>query len=120
MLDEADVFFESQTEKNHFMNGIIATCLRMLERFEGVILLTTNRASNFDPEILSRIHIIVEYPGLKQDQRMGIWKSSLDRALTAQGPSGLSDEEVAGLASWKMVNRYVCAHVAVIMAHYSS
>ena len=94
LLDEADVFLETRTEKSHFMNGIVAVFLRMLEWFEGVMFLTTNRASNFDPAILSRIHITVEYPGLKQDQRMGIWKSSLNRARTAKGPSDLSEEEV--------------------------
>jgi SpoVK/Ycf46/Vps4 family AAA+-type ATPase len=98
LLDEADVFLETRTEKNHFMNGIVGVFLQMLEWFEGVMFLTTNRALNFDPAILSRIHIMVEYPGLERDQRMGIWKSSLNRARTAQGPSDLSDEEVAELA----------------------
>ena len=111
LLDEADVFLETRTERNHFMNGIVAVFLRMLERFEGVMFLTTNRASNFDPAILSRIHIIVEYPGLKQDQRMGIWKSSLDRARTAQGPSDLSDEEVAKLAELDFNGRQVCLRI---------
>ncbi|EED11527.1 conserved hypothetical protein [Talaromyces stipitatus ATCC 10500] len=99
LLDEADVFLETRTEKNHFMNGIVAVFLRMLEWFEGVMFLTTNRASNFDPAILSRIHITVEYPGLKQDQRMGIWRSSLDRARTVRGPSDLSDEEINNIVS---------------------
>jgi SpoVK/Ycf46/Vps4 family AAA+-type ATPase len=107
LLDEADVFLETRTERNHFMNGIVAVFLRMLEWFEGVMFLTTNRASHFDPAILSRIHIMVEYPGLKQDQRMGIWKSSLDRARTAQGPSDLSDEEVAKLAKLEINGRQV-------------
>ncbi|KAF5015439.1 hypothetical protein F66182_13236, partial [Fusarium sp. NRRL 66182] len=107
LLDEADVFLETRTERNHFMNGIVAVFLRMLEWFEGVMFLTTNRASHFDPAILSRIHIIVEYPGLKQDQRMGIWKSFLDRARTAQGPSDLSDEEVAKLAELDFNGRQI-------------
>lgn len=108
LLDEADVFLETQTEKNHFLNGIVAVFLRMLEWFEEVMFLTTNQASNFDPAILSRIYIIVEYPGLKQDQRIGIWKSSLDRARTAQGLSGLSHEEVAELAKLEFNGRQLC------------
>lgn len=90
------------------MNGIVAVFLRMLEWFEGVMFLTTNRASNFDPAILSDIHITVEYPGLKQDQRMGIWRSSLDRARTVRGPSDLSDEEVVKLAKLDLNGRKVC------------
>lgn len=108
LLDEADVFLETRTEKNHFMNGIVAVFLRMLEWFEGVMFLATNRASNFDPAILSRIHMPVEYPGLKQDQRTGIWRSSLDRARTARGPSDLSDEEVVKLAKLDLNGRQVC------------
>jgi hypothetical protein len=91
LLDRADVFLETRMEHNHFMNGIVAVFLRMLEWFEGVLFLTTNRASKF--AILSRIHIIVEYPELKQDQRMGIWRSSLDRAPTLKGPPCLSNDQ---------------------------
>lgn len=90
------------------MNGIVAVCLRMLEWFEGVMFLTTNRASNFDPAILSRIHITVEYPGLKQDQRMGIWRSSLDRARMVRSPPELSDEEIVKLAKLDLNGRQVC------------
>ncbi|PCG88209.1 hypothetical protein PENOC_112040 [Penicillium occitanis (nom. inval.)] len=89
------------------MNGIVAVFLRMLEWFEGVMFLATNRASNFDPAILSRIHMPVEYPGLKQDQRTGIWRSSLDRARTARGPSDLSDEEVVKLAKLDLNGRQI-------------
>jgi SpoVK/Ycf46/Vps4 family AAA+-type ATPase len=108
LLDEADVFLETRTENNHFMNGIVAVFLRMLEWFEGVMFLTTNRASNFDPAIVSRIHITIEYPELKPGQRMGIWRSSLDRALTLKGPPCLSNEEVAKLAKLDLNGRQVC------------
>jgi hypothetical protein len=39
---------------------------------------------------------------------MGIWKSSLNRARTAQGPSDLSDKEVAKLAKLELNGRQVC------------
>lgn len=107
LLDEADVFLETRTDHNHFMNGIVAVFLRMLEWFEGVLFLTTNRASKFDPAILSRIHIIVKYPELKQDQRMGIWRSSLDRAPTLKGPPCLSNEELTELAKLDLNGRQV-------------
>jgi SpoVK/Ycf46/Vps4 family AAA+-type ATPase len=108
LLDEADVFLEARSEHHDFMNGIVAVFLRMLEWFEGVMFLTTNRASNFDPAILSRIHIIVDYPALKQDQRRGIWRSSLDRAPTVKGPPCLSDDEISKLSELDLNGRQVC------------
>jgi SpoVK/Ycf46/Vps4 family AAA+-type ATPase len=107
LLDEADVFLENRTSHGHFINGIVAVFLRMLEWFEGVLFLTTNRVSDFDPAILCRIHIVVEYPQLKQDQRMQIWRRSLHRACTLQGPSRLSDEEVKDLAQIELNGRQV-------------
>lgn len=49
------------------MNGIVVVFLQILEWFESVLFLTTNQVLKFDPAILSWIHIIVEYPELKQD-----------------------------------------------------
>lgn len=108
LIDEADVFLEARTEKVYFMNDIVAVCLRMLEWFGRVMFLTTNQAINFNPAILSHIHITVEYPGLKQEQRMGIWRSSLDQARTARDPSDLRDERVVKLAKLDLNGRQVC------------
>ncbi|CRG89887.1 hypothetical protein PISL3812_06926 [Talaromyces islandicus] len=75
--------------------------------FEGVIFLTTNQTSNFNPAILSRIHIIVDYPTLKQDQRRGIWRSSLVRALTAKNPPCLSEDEISKLSELDLNGRQI-------------
>ena len=108
LLDEADVFLEARSHHNHYMNGTVAVFLRMLEWFQGVLFLTTNRASDFDPAILSRVHIVVDYQKLNQQQRMQIWRNFLERASTLQGPPEITDDELENLGRTELNGRQVC------------
>ena len=57
LLDEADVFLEARTAQDIHRNALVSIFLRLLEYFQGILFLTTNRVSTFDDAFQSRIHI---------------------------------------------------------------
>lgn len=60
---------------------IILVFLRILEYYNGILFLTTNRVGSFDEAFKSRIHMSLYYPPLERDQTIAIWESNLDRAV---------------------------------------
>lgn len=58
--------------------------LRMLEYFEGILFLTTNRNSDFDEAFQSRIHLKIRLPELGPQERTQIWR---DRLCSGQNAS---------------------------------
>ncbi|KAG9735490.1 P-loop containing nucleoside triphosphate hydrolase protein, partial [Aureobasidium melanogenum] len=65
-------------------NKLVSIFLRVLEYHEGIMFLTTNRVSTFDPAFQSRIHISIDYPELSPDSRRKIWENFLGRHNDAQ------------------------------------
>lgn len=62
LLDEADVFImEARSSTDLERNELVSIFLRMLEYYEGILFLTTNRAENIDPAFESRIHLSLTY-----------------------------------------------------------
>jgi len=77
LIDEADVFMEKRETGDVLRNAIIGIFLRCLERYDGIMFLTTNRSDTFDPAFLSRISVEVDYPDLDILSRGKIWKNLL-------------------------------------------
>ena len=55
LLDEADVFMETRTTQDVNRNAMVSIFLRLLERNQSIMFLTTNRADNIDSAFKSRI-----------------------------------------------------------------
>lgn len=47
--------------------------LREVEYFNGVLIMTTNRITTFDPAILSRVHHAVNFKELSKPKQADIW-----------------------------------------------
>ncbi|OAA34848.1 ATPase, AAA-type, core [Metarhizium rileyi] len=77
LFDECDVFLESRSRQHMNANAIIATFLRTLEYYKGVLLLTTIRLSSIDPAFQSRIHLTLDYPDLDPSIRRDLWFETL-------------------------------------------
>ncbi|KAI0180993.1 P-loop containing nucleoside triphosphate hydrolase protein [Hypoxylon sp. FL1284] len=77
LLDEADIFMATRGDLDLARNAIVSVFLRELEYFQGIILLTTNRATAIDPAFQSRIHFTMHYPDLDEKGRRAIWRSFL-------------------------------------------
>lgn len=87
LLDEADVFLEERSLHELERNKLVSIFLRVLEYYEGVMFLTTNRVQTFDAAFQSRIHISIEYPELDAKSRKQVWTSFLEQHDIAQAAS---------------------------------
>jgi SpoVK/Ycf46/Vps4 family AAA+-type ATPase len=56
LIDEADIFLEKRTTTQIDRNAVVGTFLRVLEYYNGVLFLTTNRVHDFDEAFYSRYH----------------------------------------------------------------
>ncbi|KAI1478891.1 hypothetical protein K445DRAFT_302869 [Daldinia sp. EC12] len=82
LIDEVDVFVQSRgighqgptTERN----ALVSVFLRVLEYFEGILILTTNQIALFDVAVQSRIHVAIKYTELDKDQSKAIFLQRLD------------------------------------------
>ncbi|KAK4159055.1 hypothetical protein QBC43DRAFT_327956 [Cladorrhinum sp. PSN259] len=79
LLDEADVFLEQRTLTDLERNALVSVFLRVLEYYEGILILTSNRVGTFDEAFKSRIQLSLHYEPLTQGQRHKIWKNFLHR-----------------------------------------
>ncbi|MCJ1360825.1 MAG: hypothetical protein MMC33_010834 [Icmadophila ericetorum] len=78
LLDEADVFLEERTLADLKRNCLVSIFLRSLEYYEGILILTTNRAGVFDEAFKSRIQVALSYPTLDRNSRRKIWQNFFD------------------------------------------
>lgn len=75
LLDEADVFLEERSFSDQKRNAIISIFLRILEYYDGILILTTNRIGSFDEAFKSRIQLALGYPTLNEEDRLKIWSN---------------------------------------------
>ncbi|OJD32290.1 atpase aaa+ type core [Diplodia corticola] len=108
LLDEADIFLETRAGSNHDLkrNAIVSVFLRMLEYFEGMLFLTTNRVRSIDAAFRSRIHIAIHYPALTFDSRRELWKTFIQKA-TSEVHFWWAEEYLDHLASQELNGRQI-------------
>ena len=97
LLDEADVFLSKRSSDNLEKNAFVSVFLRLLEYYQGILFLTTNRAEEFDSAFISRIHLIIDYDPLDDVRRSRIWRNlagriSKDNSLGDEGFKVLGQE----------------------------
>ncbi len=96
LLDEADVFLEersmSDLKRNSLVSGkkptqlarsswlkrLCLVFLRILEYYDGILMLTSNRVETFDEAFKSRIQVTVHYEALTRSSRRRIWQNFLN------------------------------------------
>lgn len=84
LLDEADVFLEQRTLADLERNALVSVFLRVLEYYEGILILTSNRVGTFDEAFKSRIQLSLHYDALTKAQRSTIWKNFIARLKTLE------------------------------------
>lgn len=85
LFDEADIFLETRVLADIERNSLVSVFLRALEYYQGLIFLTTNRVGTFDEAVISRVHVILHFPDLSDDDRVRIWDTSF-RKLSNERP----------------------------------
>lgn len=90
LFDEADALFgrRMQVKDAHdrFANIEIDYLLQRMERFDGTVILASNRKSDLDPAFLRRLRFIVDFVEPGPVERRQLWQ----RALIAISPTGAS------------------------------
>ncbi len=85
-FDEADALFGKRSEvsdaHDRYANIEVAYLLQRLERYEGLVVMATNLATNIDPAFLRRVTVSVDFPLPEEPERRRIW----ERCLPAGAP----------------------------------
>jgi SpoVK/Ycf46/Vps4 family AAA+-type ATPase len=84
----------------------------MLEYYEGIMFLTTNRVGKFDEAFKSRISVAIRYDPPDQDSRAQIWKLFISKPL-GEHPPWLDDAALQKLTT-KKLNGHEIRNVVVI------
>lgn len=74
LIDEADVFLRSRGDSLE-QNAIVGVFLRVLEYFDGLLFLTTNRVDEIDEAILSRAIANIKFQPPEEDERARLWQT---------------------------------------------
>lgn len=90
--------------------------LRVLEYFDGVLFLTTNRINVFDPAFKSRIQVAIHYPPLDTENRLQLLKIFASRASHRSRPDDEWVAIVKDVASEKMNGRQIRDVVRIAQA----
>jgi len=116
LIDEADVYIKRRDD-NLTMNAVVGVFLRVLEYFNGLLFLTTNRVDDIDEAIVSRCIALVRYHPPDALGRQRIWEVmgeqfglGLDAAATAMLAAlfpAATGRDIKGLA--KLAAKY-CHH----------
>jgi len=73
LIDEADIYIRKRGDDiNH--NAIVATMLKTLEYFNGLLFMTTNRENDVDDAVLSRMIAIFKFTTPQVKERRQIWE----------------------------------------------
>lgn len=142
LLDEADVFLEQRTRHDLHRNAVVSVFLRLLESYQGVMCLTTNRSEEIDVAFHSRIHISLPFPDLTEVNREQIWRlmakitnerqpgyQARDAKIDTNSPEtpstsneliDLSDSDYRKLSQTSLNGRQIknCFKTAVLLATY--
>jgi len=86
LIDEADVYIKRRDD-NIAANAVVGVFLRVLEYFNGLLFMTTNRVDDIDEAIVSRCIAMIRYHPPGAEDRRQIWK-----VMNAQFELGLEDK----------------------------
>ncbi len=122
LLDEADVFLEKRTIHDIHRNALVSIFLRLLEYFQGILFLTTNRVETFDDAFQSRIHVALRYGELTTKAKKTVWKMFIDRVKAKEGLGVVEfkDGDFDALARNNLNGRQVWFHIFTLTPLHSN
>ena len=88
LFDEADSLFTTRVKvekaQDHFQNMEVNMLLQEIERFEGIVILTTNLETNIDRAFQRRILFKIDFPVPEAPQRQKIWSALIPGATPVE------------------------------------
>ena len=80
-FDEADSLFGKRTEvkesNDKYANQETSYILQRIESYDGMVILATNIARNFDPAFMRRITISIQFEMPDEEMRRQLWEDML-------------------------------------------
>jgi hypothetical protein len=109
LLDEADVFLEKREVHDIHRNALVSIFLRLLEYFQGILFLTTNRVETFDDAFQSRIHVALRYGDLTVKARRTVWVQFIEMCRVQKGceVAVFSDSDLDALSRHQLNGRQI-------------
>ncbi|KAH9826097.1 ATPase family associated with various cellular activities (AAA) [Teratosphaeria destructans] len=109
LLDEADVFLEKREVHDIHRNALVSIFLRLLEYFQGILFLTTNRVDTFDEAFQSRIHLPLRYGDLTAKAKKAVWKMFFETVKKgdAESIADFSDRDLDILSRHQLNGRQI-------------
>lgn len=109
LLDEADIFLEKRTIQDIHRNALVSIFLRLLEYFQGILFLTTNRVETFDDAFQSRIHVALRYGDLTTKAKRSVWQMFLEKVQAKEGvqTAKFTDKDFDALARHNLNGRQI-------------
>ena len=109
LLDEADVFLEQRSIHDIHRNALVSIFLRLLEYFQGILFLTTNRVETFDAAFVSRIHLSLRFQNLTTKAKRTVWKLFIDRVKNHEGieVGAISEQDLNDLSRREVNGRQI-------------
>ncbi len=91
LFDEADALFGARVQQvasaqDRYVNMETNQLLAEIERFDGIVFLTTNLETNMDPAFKRRIHFSVTFDEPEAPERAAIWRRLVPPWLPQEGP----------------------------------
>lgn len=68
------MFLEKRSALDLHRKKLVSVFFRLLEYYQGVTFLTTNRAADFDQAFESRIVLTLHHPDLDAASRLHVWR----------------------------------------------
>ena len=89
LFDEADSLFASRVKveraQDHYQNMEVNNLLQEIERFDGIVILTTNLETNMDEAFQRRILFKIDFPVPEEEQRLAIWTKLIPKQTPISG-----------------------------------
>jgi SpoVK/Ycf46/Vps4 family AAA+-type ATPase len=79
LFDECDSLITNRDNVGIIMRGQINTLLSELERFDGIVIFTTNSIKSLDPAMERRITSKIEFEFPNQEMRLKIWQRMIPK-----------------------------------------
>ncbi|KAI2896788.1 hypothetical protein CBS76997_9224 [Aspergillus niger] len=126
LIDEADVYLERRQITDLKRNSLVSVFLRCIEYYRGILFLTTNRVGHFDDAFISRIHVVIRYDNLSEENRRTIWEQFFDKladerhdfVVTRRAKSYVLEDEVISKMQWNGREIRNASQTAVALAEY--
>ncbi|MEO7651190.1 MAG: ATP-binding protein, partial [Bryobacteraceae bacterium] len=93
LFDEADALFSKRTDvrdsHDRYANTDTSYLLQLLEEYEGVVILATNKKQNIDPAFVRRVRYVLDFPRPEAAERRAIWRKVVADLAGAEAASRL-------------------------------